>query len=72
MAVYRTACEILDDTDQDQLAEILTEWETALTWRSLDVAPVDEEWYYRALLLTCLRGMRGEITPQFYTISKDD
>lgn len=72
MAVYRTACEIIDDTEFEILTEILVEWETALTWRSLDVAPVDEEWYYRALLLTCCRGLRGEITPQFYTITRDD
>ena len=71
MAVYQAAAEIIDTTESEILAEILTEWETALTWRSLDPQPVDEEWYYRALLLTCCRGLRGEIAPQFYTINRD-
>ena len=72
MQVFQAACEILDDTDQDVLDELLNEWEVALTWRSLETMPVDEDWYTRALLLTCCRGLRGEITPQFYTIARDD
>jgi hypothetical protein len=39
-----------------------------LIWRSLETAPVDDEWYYRALLLTCCRGLRGDMAPDFYTI----
>jgi hypothetical protein len=70
--VLATAEEILADTEPDILAEILAEWETALTWASLEPAPVSEEWYYRALLLTCCRGLRGEMTPQFYTIPPRD
>ena len=66
--VLAVAEEIQADTDCDSLAEILVEWETALTWRSFEQPPVDEEWYYRALLVTCLRGLRGEMRPQFYTI----
>jgi uncharacterized protein YmfQ (DUF2313 family) len=66
--VLETAEEIIADTEPDVLAEILTEWETALTWASFEPTPVGEEWYYRALLLTCCRGLRGEMTPQFYTI----
>lgn len=70
MAVYKVACEILDDTDEETLKQILVEWESALIWRSLDAAPVDEEWYYRALLVICIRGLRGEITPEFYSSAK--
>jgi hypothetical protein len=66
--VLHIAEEIMAATDADRLNEILIEWETALIWRSLDLAPVDDEWYYRALLLTCCRGLRGEIAPVFYTI----
>jgi hypothetical protein len=42
-----------------------------LTWRSLEAQPVDDAWYSRALLLTCLRGLRGEIAPNFYYFSRD-
>ena len=66
--VLQIAEDIMATTDQDQLDQILMEWETALIWRSLETAPVDDEWYYRALLLTCCRGLRGEMAPDFYTI----
>ena len=68
--VYTIAQEIMADTPDDVLTEILTEWETALTWRSFEAEPVGEEWYYRALLLTCCRGLRGEMRPVFYSIAK--
>lgn len=68
--VLETAEEIMATTPADVLVEILTEWEIGLTWASLDTRPVDEEWYYRALLLTCIRGLRGEMRPVFYTLTK--
>ena len=68
--VLSTAEEIIADTDHDVLAEILEEWEIGLTWASLDPEPVDEEWYYRALLLTCIRGLLGQMRPVFYTAAK--
>jgi hypothetical protein len=70
--IHQSATEIIADTPESELDEILDEWETGLTWRSLEVNPVDSAWYSRALLLTCLRGLRGEISPQFYWLSKDD
>jgi hypothetical protein len=66
--VYEIAREIMGSTETDVLADILNEWETALIWRSLESQPVDEQWYYRALLLTCIRGLQGDIRPDFYTI----
>ena len=66
--VLAVAEAIMADTEPDVLAEILAEWATALTWASLDQDPVGEEWYYRALLVTCCRGLRGEMRPQFYLI----
>jgi len=66
--VLQIAEDIMATTDVDQLDQILMEWETALIWRSLETRPVDDEWYYRALLLTCCRGLRGEMAPDFYTI----
>jgi hypothetical protein len=70
--IHESATEIIRDTPESELDEILAEWETGLTWRALEVNPVDSAWYSRALLLTCLRGLRGEIAPQFYYFSKDD
>ena len=66
--VLSTAEEIIADTDRDVLAEILEEWEIGLTWTSLEAEAVGEEWYYRALLLTCIRGLRGEMRPHFYCL----
>jgi hypothetical protein len=68
--VLEIAQDIMDTTETDVLTQILEEWETALCWRSLDTEPVDDEWYYRALLLTCIRGLRGEMRPVFYTAAK--
>jgi len=70
--VMETAEEILAATEFDIMTEILVEWETALTWDSLTGRPVTEEWYYRALLVTCIRGLRGEMRPNFYTIPHKD
>ena len=68
--VLATAEQIMADTDPDILADILVEWETALTWDSLTDKPISDEWYYRALLVTCIRGLRGEMRPNFYTVTK--
>lgn len=68
--VLGVAEEIMADTEYDVLTQILAEWETALCWASMDAEPVNEEWYYRALLVTCIRGLRGEMRPVFYTIAK--
>jgi hypothetical protein len=70
--VMETAEEIMDQTETDVMTEILADWETALTWDSLTHKPVTEEWYYRALLVTCIRGLRGEMRPNFYTIPPRD
>lgn len=70
--IKESAEEIIRDTPESDLDEILAEWETGLTWRALEATPVDDAWYSRALLLTCLRGLRGEIAPQFYYFSKDN
>lgn len=69
--VLEAAEQILADTPESELDEILAEWETGLTWRALEAAPVDDAWYHRALLVTCLRGLRGEIQPQFYWFAPD-
>lgn len=70
--VLEAAEEIIADTPESDLDEILSEWETGLTWRSLEVAPVEENWYTRALLVVCLRGLRGETAPDFYYLGTDN
>ena len=68
--VLETAEEIMATTDTETLTEILEEWEIALCWTSLEPGTLTDEWYYRALLLTCIRGLRGEMRPVFYTVTK--
>ena len=60
--VLETAEEIVELTPEDVLAEIMSEWETALIWAQ---AAPGEEWYWRALLLTCCRGLLGLHRPKF-------
>ena len=70
--VLGVAEEILaDEPDAEVMDQIVTEWETALIWDSMTQGPVSSEWYYRALLLTCVQGLRGKITPQFYFLGDD-
>jgi hypothetical protein len=68
--ILETAEQIMATTELDTLTQILVEWETALTWDSITAGSVGEEWYYRALLVTCIRGLRGEMRPCFYTPAK--
>lgn len=70
-ATREAAEEIIADTPESELDVILDEWETGLTWRALEAKPVDDAWYYRALLVTALRGLRGEISPSFYWLNQD-
>ena len=60
--VLDTAEEILATTPTEVVEEIMSEWETALIWAQ--DAP-GEEWYWRALLLTCCRGLLGLHRPKF-------
>jgi hypothetical protein len=66
-AVLACAEELEATTDPDVMATILTEWELALTWTSLSPDRVNEQWYYQALLVLCLRGLRGEMRPVWWT-----
>jgi hypothetical protein len=70
--VLGVAEEILaDESEPDVMDQILAEWECALLWDSIARKTVTDEWYYRALLLTCVQGLRGEIAPQFYFLGED-
>lgn len=66
--VLATAEQILASTTESDLVTLLDSWETGLTWRSLDAEPVDSVWYVRALLVTCLRGLRGELAPKYHVL----
>jgi len=71
VTILQAAEEIIADTDHAELAQILADWETGLTWRSLETAPVEDAWYTRALLVVCLQGLRGETAPVFYYLGGD-
>ena len=66
--VLETAEEILESTPAEVLLEIMSEWETALVYAA-DVP--GEEWYWRALLLTCCRGLLGLHRPKFACFYRD-
>lgn len=66
--ILAAAEEIYSTTTHAELTAILNRWETGLTWRSLDTQPVDDAWYCRALLVVCLRGLRGESAPKVWPL----
>lgn len=69
--IYAAAEEIWQTTGEEELTRVLDQWETGLTWRSLDGTTVDDAWYCRALLVTCLRGLRGESAPKMWPLTPD-
>lgn len=71
-AVYAAATDVWTTTGEEDLGRILDQWEQGLTWRSLDVEPVGDAWYCRALLVTCLRGLRGETPPKVWFMTPDN
>jgi hypothetical protein len=70
--IYAAAEEIYSTTGDEELGRILDSWEQGLTWRSLDAEPVGDAWYCRALLVTCLRGLRGESAPKMWPLTPDN
>jgi len=69
--IHAAAEEIYATTGEEELTQVLDSWETGLTWRSLDGTTVDDAWYCRALLVTCLRGLRGESAPKIWPLTPD-
>jgi hypothetical protein len=69
--IYSAAVQVWERTPHEVLTDTLTQWETGLTWRSLETEPVDAAWYVRALLVTCLRGLRGESAPIVWPLTPD-
>jgi hypothetical protein len=69
--IHAAAEEIYATTGEEELTQVLDSWETGLTWRSLDGTTVDDAWYCRALLVVCLRGLRGESAPKIWPLTPD-
>lgn len=66
-AVLYGCNKLLDEATYDEITQSLTDWETDLFMNSL--AP-DDDWYTRALVCICLRGLRGELRPNILNISE--
>ena len=68
-----SACENLIRCVPDQeLADTIDRWQTALIWQSLEPRGLDGSWYDTALFVTCLRGLRGESAPDFWVETDDE
>jgi hypothetical protein len=64
--ILHDAEELIDIVDYDALTETLGEWEADLFMNSVNP---DDDWYTRALVCICLRGLRGECRPNILNIS---
>jgi hypothetical protein len=67
--IYEGALAIMETYTETAVEEMLADWDMTLTWRSISEETVDDEWYSRALLSICLRGLRGERKPEWIEIS---
>ena len=65
--IYRGCRAMMAEFEPDHIQELLEDWEIALAWSSTDGAPVAADWYTRALVVMCLRGLRGERAPVWRT-----
>ena len=71
-AVIQAAEALCAQYTEAELDQLLDQWETTLMWAGLGAEPHTAAWCQRALLLTCLRGIRGEIAPQWWWLGPDD
>ena len=69
--ILRGAEQCLEDYSTEAVDAMLVDWETTLLWSLLHGEPQTAEWYMRALLIVCMRGLRGEIRPDFTWINHD-
>lgn len=68
-SIYSAALQVWENTPEEVLTETLAQWESGLTWASMGSEPVTDAWYVRALLVTCLRGLRGESPPKMWPLT---
>ena len=64
--IYQDAQELIATCDADSLNETLLDWEADLVMKSCQP---DDDWYTSALVLICLRGLRGDLRPNILNIS---
>jgi len=65
-AVLYGCNKLLDESTYDELSDSLRDWEYELFSSEM----VDDDWYTRALVCMCLRGLRGESRPNILNISE--
>jgi hypothetical protein len=68
--ILRGCNEMLIDYTEDELTQCLNDWETALCYMTLAHEAQTPDWYTRALVCICLRGLRGEVMPKFSVINE--
>jgi len=54
---------MFEDYLEEDLTQLLVDWEAALSYSALSGTMIAEDWYIRALICVCLRGLRGEECP---------
>lgn len=59
---------LIDSIDYTNLTHTLCEWEYDLF---IESAQPDQDWYTKALLCICMRGLRGESRPNILNISEE-
>ena len=65
--MYQNCLRLVDEVPYDDLTTSLMEWELDLFCNSNNV---NEDWYTRALVCICLRGIRGDSRPNILNISE--
>ena len=53
--------DMYEEFEEEALTQLLSDWETALSY--VTIQSVTDEWYIRAVICVCLRGLRGEECP---------
>lgn len=71
-ATLDTAEAMIRDCPEQDIDQLLERWESALAWSSMTARGVDEAWCQRALAVLCLRGLRGEMRPDFWYFGTSD
>ena len=72
LEILASSQKLLDDFDEEHIGEFLCDTQAALMWAAISENMVDEEWYDRASIVLCMRGLRGEIAPKFLNFNAKD
>jgi hypothetical protein len=63
---------LLADFTPEDISEFLCDWTATLMWSAISEGSVDDTWYDRAVIVLCLRGLRGELQPKFLNFNSRD